>query len=135
MDTEEDDQPLFSSLCKELEGILKSTESAIQTLDLLKQTFEEELFHFSETLIRVKDTYEPMKRLCMQSGLFLSCFTVDAFLRALNRWLVATKQVNINTMDILPNEITQNAFQIGPEPIHYLTFISIFPSFFEEAKY
>jgi hypothetical protein len=133
MDMEEDDD-IFLPISKELTEILTSVNSLVNKLDTLKATLEEELFNFSQMTIQVHPKSTAMKVLCMKAGLQYPTFSVKDYLHSLNRWLVMTNQVNKITFDVVPNELTQKAFEIGPEPIEYLKLIETFPNFFEEMN-
>jgi hypothetical protein len=130
----EEDEDIFSPISKELTEILTSVNSLINKLDALKTTLEEELFNFSEMTIQVQPKSTAMKVLCMKAGLQYPIFSVKDYLHSLNRWLVMTNQVNKTTFEVVPNELTQKAFEIGPEPIEYMKLIETFPNFFEEIK-
>ena len=141
-----EDQTEIADDSENLDSEFQSLESWIQTmktngdllhhrLDSIERLLEQETFNFSKHVLKVSpiEPNEDLKTLLKEAGIQTELFTLEEFLKALNRWLIASDLVDLNDLQIRLTPMLASAFQKSPDlkKIPYPLLLTSLPRMFE----
>lgn len=141
-----DDQTEIDDLSENIDSEFQSLEGWIQTmknngdllhhrLDSIERLLELETFNFSKHIIKVSpdNPNESLKTLLKEAGMQTESFTLEEFLKALNRWLIQNELVDLNDLQIHLTPLLASAFQKSVElkKIPYPILLTSLPRMFE----
>ena len=119
----------LEKITSSLSQILASSTILQYSINNLNAMIDQETFEFSDIVLKNHQN-EYVEILLRECGLPISNNTIIVFLKAFNKWLVNTAQVDLNDLEIVPNELVQNAFGISSRKVPYGYLLTCLPLMF-----
>ena len=119
----------LEKITSSLSQILASSTILQYRINNLNAMIDQETFEFSDIVLKNHQN-EYVEILLRECGLPISNNTIIVFLKAFNKWLVNTAQVDLNDLEIVPNELVQNAFGISSRKVPYGYLLTCLPLMF-----
>ena len=119
----------LEKITRSLSTILASSEILQYRINNLNAMIDQDTFEFSNIILNnYQNDYIPV--LLRECGLLTSNNNIVDFLKAFNKWLVNTRQVDLNDLHIIPNMLVQNAFGISSKKVPYVYLLTCLPKMF-----
>ena len=119
----------LEKIATSLSTILASSDILQYRINNLNAMIDQETFEFSNIMLKNhQNAYIPV--LLRECGLSASSNNIIDFLKAFNKWLVNTRQVDLNDLHIIPNMLVQNAFGISSKKVPYGYLLTCLPRMF-----
>jgi len=119
----------LEKIATSLSTILASSDILQYRINNLNAMIDQETFEFSNIVLKNhQNDYIPV--LLRECSLSASSNNIIDFLKAFNKWLVNTRQVDLNDLHIIPNTLVQNAFGISSKKVPYGYLLTCLPRMF-----
>jgi hypothetical protein len=133
--TEEDTASDLGSLEGWIQNMKTKGDLLHHRLDSIERLLDQETFNFSKYILKVSsiEPNEALQQLLKEAGIQTETFTLEEFLKALNRWLVQSDLVDLNDLQIHLTPLLAAAFHksIELKKIPYPLLLTSLPRMFE----
>jgi len=106
---------MISEIQDILSKILNTTNILKMRIDVLNNMLKEETLVFENNLIFSNPATEEVFKECNCE----SALSIGEFLKKFNKWLVISEQVDLNDLQIIPNELLKKTLGLSGKKINY----------------